>query len=400
MTYFVGNDPVDPATEEGQKALALAHRNRQRVTCGCRSPRPKMYVAAVNGKFIVKRMPSTGQEHAPGCASFLPPEELSGLAQVTGSAIREEPATGTTALRVDFPLMMTGTRGAPPEPSGKKPTEAKVTPRKLGLTALLHYLWHEAELVKWFPAMERKRWWGVVQHAVADAAQGKVAKTKSLSEILYIPEPWTLEKKDTHSEHRRRVFGALQKTFGRAPLGLLIAEYKSHEPTRFGSRFLFKHIPDAMFFADEELAAKFEKVFADNLMLADMVADSHVMIIATYSMSPKGYPVLQEIGMMLVTENWIPFEHIREVELLSELTRQRRSYLKSLRFNLDSEAPIATAVLTDLPEPVSLFVAEPTASAEIVADLHATAEDGSYAHWLWTGEEKMPGFPDQAAWRS
>ncbi|MEM8970882.1 MAG: DUF1173 family protein [Pseudomonadota bacterium] len=400
MTYFIGNDPVDPSTEAGQKALAQAHRNRQRVTCGCRSPRPKMYVAAVNGKFIVKRMPSTGEEHAPGCASFLPPEELSGLAQVQGTAIKEEPDKGTTTLKIDFPLAASGTRSAPPEPSGKKPTEAKAPQKKLRLSALLHYLWHEAELVKWFPAMEGKRWWGVVQRSVADAAAGKTAKSKNLSDILYIPEPWKVDDKENLASRRQRIFRTFSSTSGRAPFGLLVAEYKSHEPTRLGARFLFKHIPDCAFYAEKELVKRFEKVFGDHLMMADMAVGSHVVLIATFSIAKKGYPVLQEIGLMLVTKNWIPFEHERELEVITALTDQNRAFLKSLRFNLDVETPIATAVLTDLDEPVSLFVADFNDGPNEIADLQATAQDGSYSSWLWTGEENMPAFPEHRGWRS
>lgn len=393
MSYFIGNTAIDPTSETGQKALAAAHRNRERVTCGCCSPRPRMYVAAVNGRFIVKRMPSTGDEHAPGCASFLPPDELSGLSQVQGSAIKEEADTGITSLRVDFPLMMSGMRAAPPEPSQKKPTEAKVAPKKLRLTALLHYLWHEAELVKWFPAMEGKRWWGVVHRAVSDAAQGKVAKSKNLAEILYIPEPWKLDTKADHTARRERVFRSLRRPSGRAPLGILVAEYKTHEHTRLGAKFLFKQIPDCPFFADDELTTRFEKVFADQLMLADMAGDTHIMAIATFSIARKGYPVLQEIGLMLVNKTWIPFEHMREFQLLQTLTASKRAFLKSLRFNLDVDAPIASCVLTDLQNPVSLFVSDISDSAQMIADLHATAEEGAYRPWLWLGDQSMPDLP-------
>jgi len=55
-----------------------------------------MYVARLGEGFIVKRMPDTGSHHAPDCPSYEPPAELSGLGQVLGSAITEDPATGET----------------------------------------------------------------------------------------------------------------------------------------------------------------------------------------------------------------------------------------------------------------------------------------------------------------
>jgi hypothetical protein len=63
-----------------------------------------MYVAKVDDKYLIKRMPNSGSGHAPACDSYEPPPELSGLGQVIGSAIQENPDEGTTALKFDFAL--------------------------------------------------------------------------------------------------------------------------------------------------------------------------------------------------------------------------------------------------------------------------------------------------------
>ncbi len=393
MTYRVGNVPFDPATEEGQALLAKVYQERTRITCACRTPEPEMYVSCFAGRFIVKRMPGSGPDHAPGCESFLPPEELSGLSQVQGTAIKEDPLNGTTKLAVDFKLSLGSKRSAPPPPSGKKPTEAKAPPRKLSLTSLLNYLWHEADLVKWTPAMDGKRWWGPVRNALRSAASGKIAKSRALSEILYIPEVWKTERKADLAARRQVLFRSLQTGSGTAPLGILVAEYKSHEATRLGARFLFKHAPDCAFFADADLLKRFESVFADQLMLADVAGNAHVMVIATFSIAKAGYPVLQEIGMMLVTANWVPFEHMREYQLLNALAEEKRGYLKSLRFNLDAETAIASVVLTDLSRPVALFTASPSAQAGELAALHEAAGEGTYPAWLWLEEDGLPALP-------
>jgi len=47
-----------------------------------------MYIAKVGNRYIVKRMPDTGQLHSPDCDSYEPPAELSGLGEVLGSAIK------------------------------------------------------------------------------------------------------------------------------------------------------------------------------------------------------------------------------------------------------------------------------------------------------------------------
>ncbi|WP_299082871.1 DUF1173 family protein [uncultured Ruegeria sp.] len=158
----------------------------------CLSPYPEMYIAAVGGRFIVKWMPESGPTHAPDCTSYQAPEELSGLVQIQGSAITESPEDGTTTLKVGFALKKMGKSRAMPELTGNKPTKAKETPRKLTLTNLLHYLWHDADLGKWYPAMEGKRYWGIIHSTLRRTAAGKVVKGQGLARILYVPEQFKL----------------------------------------------------------------------------------------------------------------------------------------------------------------------------------------------------------------
>ena len=63
-----------------------------------------MYIAQLGEHLVLKRMPNSGKAHAPDCDSFEPPPELSGLGQVMGSAIREDPDAGLTTLKLDLNL--------------------------------------------------------------------------------------------------------------------------------------------------------------------------------------------------------------------------------------------------------------------------------------------------------
>jgi hypothetical protein len=72
-------------------ALDAAKRAGVRPICLCREPGLPMYIAPVSGRLILKRMPGSGGNHSPACDSYEPPPELSGLGQVLGSAIQENP---------------------------------------------------------------------------------------------------------------------------------------------------------------------------------------------------------------------------------------------------------------------------------------------------------------------
>ena len=401
---MLNNMPLDPESPEGQARLQSAHENRTRILCRCCKPHPEMYIAFTFGTFQVKRMPDTGGFHAPDCPSYEPPEELSGLGQVQGSAIDEDVDTGKTVLKLDFPLSVRGSGRAPVIHNAAAPTEAKDKPRKLTLTAMLHYFWHEAELVKWVPAMDGKRWWGVIQHALRMAAFDTHAKGHPILDKLFIPEPFKVETKDATTARRQRFFSQLAQSNTRSTqLGILVAEYKAHEPTRMGGKFLFKHLPGCAFFASNDFLKHFEKVFEEKLMLADMIEGGHVLAIATFHVEKAGYPMLHEMGLMLTDKNWLPIEHLRELELVSQAVQDKRRFTKALRFNLAADVPIASIALQDTTPPTAMFVANSTDEAEALAQMLSEARDACdvrgakdrpYDQWVWAGDAEMPELPE------
>ena len=141
-----------------QQLLAAAHTDRVRPLCLCRPDGVAMYVAKIGpDKYVIKRMPDSGLEHAHRCASYLPPEELSGLGQVLGSAITEEADSGLTAIKLGF-RMSKAERAAPAGAGGGGVADSVAAdPNRLTLRAVLHYLWQEADLATWTPGMDGKR---------------------------------------------------------------------------------------------------------------------------------------------------------------------------------------------------------------------------------------------------
>lgn len=394
LYLYLWQKPLNPDSATGQTCLSQAHNSGDRVECRCRVPAPPMYVAAIGGRFIVKRMPGTGPDHAVDCPSFLPPEELSGLAQIQATAIAENPDDGTTTLKIGFPLRKNSKSRIASDTTGRKPTEAKGAQRKLTITSVLHFLWQEADLSKWYPAMQGSRYWGVIHSVLYRVAVGKIVKGQDLSRILYVPEYFKVGDKAKIAARRNRFFANLRSGgHGATPLGLVIAEYKSLESTAHGARFTFKHAPDCAFFAEAELAQKFEKVFGDQLKLIEAIGSGHAVVIASFSIAAAGYPVLQKIGMMLVANNWIPFESLRELDVLKALTEQSRAFQKQMRFNLPADVPIASVVLLDTTDPVALFVADNPSDAGSLATITTAYDESRYASWCWFDDQPMAAFP-------
>jgi Protein of unknown function (DUF1173) len=187
--YEVGGQRFDFASLGFAEAIANANAAHQRPRCMCLRESHEgveMYVARLagaNGGYIVKRMPNTGSHHAPDCPSYEPPAEFSGLGQVLGSAITEDPATGETTLKLDFPLTkMPGRSQLPPVVGNSDRVAANGT--KLSLRGLLHYLWDQAELTRWQSGFVGKRSWATVRRKFVQAALHKSAQGHSLCTCL------------------------------------------------------------------------------------------------------------------------------------------------------------------------------------------------------------------------
>lgn len=392
---LLNGSPIDPLTTDGQAALAKAWDNKERLACGCCAASPAMYVANVNGTYIVKRMPSSGPDHAPGCPSWLPPEEVSGLARLQGRAIEEDDETDTTYLKFAFALTKTGKKRNAPEPGDAEASDASSPPSKLTLYGTLQYLWYEAGLANWYPKMEGKRWWGVVANALRAAAASKVVKKDELSNQLFVPDPFKPDQKEALNAARESFFSKLRPIPGKSgqKLGILIGELKDVEPSTHGARLTIKHLGKPLFM-DPDLYARFEKVFAQKRELALAYPNAQQIILATVSTAKLGYPVVHELTLMLVSSNWIPFEDMRDLDLVTHLTAHKRAFAKSLRFHEPVGAPIARAILLDTPEPVSLFASDPSDSPERVAAFHKAANEGRYEPWIWESDEGIPDLPD------
>ena len=241
-----------------QDALATAHSSRHRPLCLCRPEGLQMYVARIGSGFILKRMPDTGAAHAPDCLSYEPPAGLSGLGELKGSAIVEDPTLGTTALKLGFALTRGNGRSSMPA-NGAVTTVSRATARSSRCAACCTTSGTRPRLTRWQPGFAGRRSWAVIRKHLLQAAEGKVARGRSLQDQLYIPEPFSVERRD--DIHARRIAhwsqAAKPGQRGRLLL-LLIGEVKEITPARFGYKAVIKHLPDQAFLLDETLYRRWQ----------------------------------------------------------------------------------------------------------------------------------------------
>jgi hypothetical protein len=288
MSYKIAEKLYEPNDARLKEALAAVYGSPNRPLCMCRHPGVEMYVAKLGHQYIIKRMPHSGALHTPACDSYEPPAELSGLGEVMGGAIQTNLADGVTTLKFDFALSKNGARAAP-APSGAEHDSVKTDGKKLTLRGTLHYLLDEAGLTRWSPAMESKRSWWVVRKYLLEAAADKVAKGGSVADLLYIPESWSMDKKDEIARRRLTVFNQLAQSDGASRrLMLVVGEVKEIGDARFGKKMILKHLSDAHFMMNEDLYKRLVKRFENELSLWGGTESSHLMVIGTFGVSGAG----------------------------------------------------------------------------------------------------------------
>lgn len=389
-----GHTLADSGTPEAQRLLAATHADRIRPVCRCRPEGVAMYVAKVGpARFLVKRMPDSGPAHAHHCPSYLPPGALSGLGKVLGAAITADPANGATALRFGF--RMSTSRQAAPTGEGRGVAAGSVAeaPSRLSLRALLHYLWHEAGLATWSPRMAGKRNWRVVSWHLRSAAQGKITGHRPLLDVLFVPEPFSADRKTQIAARRLAAWAPLEQPGAGRRSMLLIGELKAVERARIGHKLVIRHLPDAPLMLDDVLLARLNRRCGADLELWRSDEDGHLIVIATFSVGRGGLATVEEISLVMTDRHWLPYESPADKVLLDTAVAQRRRFIKCLRYNLAADAPMASLVFTDTAAPTAAFLLVADTDRDAVDELaSATGTDT----WTWVLGEPMPPLPPAA----
>lgn len=387
--YEIAGCHYEAASPGFADAIARAHAMKQRPRCTCMPGGIETYIAKLNGGYVVKRMPETGNQHATACPHFETAVESSSLGSLLGTAIREDPVTGLTTLKLDFILSRSPPRLASGRTSVSSTPTARGCPR-LSLRALLLYLWEQAGLTRWQPGFAGKRSWAMVRRRLLQAADGKIVSGHPLLERLFLPEPFYVEEYEALSR-RRAAFWAMAApgSEDRCQLGLLVGELKELAPARCGFRAVVKQMPDQAFIVEERLYDRITRHLQPTLAMWNAADTVRMLVIATFRICASGVPSIVELSLVPTTSEWLPIDNAFEQQLIERLIAEGRSFLKNLRFGLRPDGAIACATLIDCTQPApELFVVVNPGQVD------APKEANSAVRWAWhVVHESMPAFP-------
>ena len=383
-----GSLVADVHAVTAQQVLSGAKATGLRPLCLCQSPGVEMYIAAAGQDLIVKRMPGTAAWHDHRCRSWMPPGELSGFGAVAERSIVDNPADGTTALRLGFSLSKAGNRSAP-EPSDSPSNTVQTDGNKLSLGAVLHYLWDEAELTSWHAAYGGHRSWAVVYRRLRAAVDGKLVRKSPLAPSVFVPEPFSADRRNEIEQRRIRAWAPARRQPGKTTKLLIgVGEIKGIEPAGHGFKVQVRHQPGHPWFLDESLYRKLTKRFATELEMWRMAEPGEVRLLAicTFSVSRAGYANVEHLSLMTTDRNWLPFTGDADRTLLSTAIDEGRSFRKVLSYN-GSAIALASLIFTDTTPAIAAFIDRPTGQAD------GDASVSGLPVWNWRTDEDMPDLP-------
>lgn len=394
-TYNFSGKLLDRDDPDFDRMVASAHGVVPRPLCMCRHQGIEMYVARAGEHYIIKRMPDTGNLHAMSCGSYEAPAELSGLREIIGAAVQTNAVDGTISLKFDFSLSKTGAARPDAHAAHDLTGHVRSDGARLTMRGALHYLWAEAGFNKWSPAMDGKRSWFVIRKYLLQASRDKLVKGHPLAGMVYIPEAFTLDKKDAIASRRHALFQQIDEAAAaKKSFMLLIGEVKELSNARYGKKIIIKHVPDCAFMLRDDLAQRVTGRFAAELELWSAMSDVHLIVMGTFSIGNHGVPSMEELTLMPTTETWIPIEDHHEKSLIDRMVHEKRRFEKGLRYNMPAGKPLACAVLADTIDPVAMYVVPANASDAHAGALDQLRKNSGLTSWCWNAAaENMPALP-------
>jgi hypothetical protein len=379
-----------------QAALASVHDGPERPRCQCVPGGVEMYVA-FHRRYVAKRMPETGSRHHPACPSYEPGPQQSGRGELARDAVLERD-DGSVELRVAFSWCRQPKRSVsvtPPRDSAQVTT----ADRCLSLRGLAHFLLERAGFNRWSPAMAGKRNQAVLHKYLHRAAEQVTVKGVALSERFYVPEPFSQATRAEVAQRRRARLRVLTpRPDGQTPLALLVGELKGTDAVPGGRRFWIRHMPDTQLFMADATWQRFAQAFAAALEApeADQVHPVRLLLVALLRSRLAYAYEIDTATLLMLSEHWIPIEGLHELALLHVLVEQQRRFIKPLRYDADSAAAFANALLLDTgAEPTPLHLLSPFMTPKERSVKERVLRDTTA--WRWSVDEAIPALPATSA---
>jgi hypothetical protein len=349
-----------------------------------------------NDSFGLARFPLTGTQHVRDCQFYSPTVQIKTSDGETISVI-DSSADGTVKVRLGIGLRKQDdqTDVAPSPERSRQSGGRRQAPIKL--LGLLQFLWTEAGLNRWWPAMEGKRDTNRVHWLIhGAAAQVKVGRIPLDSTLLLSAKHPDGKVAIANRERVAKAAAANTRLLVIAPLAKFSAE-RAGEAGRSLRIAGFHGTPFLRMTA--ELWTVSEKRYPR--AMSAWRAGRNVMAIAQIELpaNTTARADVVDVGFMHVTETWIPVDSSYEEIVANKLVEEHRAFEKPLRFDHEEDLDHPDFLLIDTVPDTAMEVFGRTDAKYLVrkaGKIERHSGNNNWWHWDAASDPEgktMPPFP-------
>ena len=389
--------------EKAQRLLAKYKSRDVQPYCECSTNKPGMYIAH-RSRYYLARNPGTGSLHSPNCPSFELDKAESGKVTYENNVIRSK-HDGTMSLKILAPLSQKSVSRAEsaesdldaktPPPEKRKPSERR---EAMSLSGLLAFLWEEAELNRWYPNFAGHRNWYIARKRLMDAAQRIVTKRLKLSDILYLPEPFNMAKKDEIEARRNEAYDRIMKnTSSSSKYMVVIGLIRILNVQSDSASIVLAHQKDTLkYWGNKHIVSKIQATPVSSIVDDE---NSGLIVYTLMVVSRDVNDVLQirDIGFLPVDMRMLPCYTKEDFRLTEKLVVEERRFIKTLRYDGSKNKVLPEHFLVDTgekPTPLAIyrtFASEAEMEERYVAQNRWKEKYGQY--WIWNIENDGETIP-------
>lgn len=305
------------------------------VTCCCYGKGKKqLMVRYLSGSdtYTLAKYPSSGSEHSLDCKFHSLDETQSGMQGYESGVVREKDGI----MHIKLSIGMKKIDEVPQD----KVTPLRLAQRagngqsKMSLVGLLHLLWSEGELNKWYPKMAGKRKGSTVSNQILKASKNIKVGRLSVDEVILVRTDD--DAKNILHSNIKNVDDSFQSK-KRLIIVTTFARYNEEKHAKNTPDLLpinnFGGMPISKM--DSDSLAKLMNSFP--IEIAGWKKGKQVVVIALIDTPTKNNKYINskvlQMGLMMVTDNWIPIDSVYEGEVADKLTKEDRAYIKPLRYD-------------------------------------------------------------------
>lgn len=386
-----------------KRVLLMCH-GKADVRCCCLGPGTKrlsIHSRASSDRFHLARFPASGPEHSEDCSYYSTDPAMSGLGNYRKGVVQELD-DGSVKVKLKVGLQQKATK-APQDAGDSLVEQKKQAPSSrsgqasMSLLGLLHYFWTEAGFNTWSPSMAGKRTLGVIHHHLLRIAKATYAgRLRLASSLLVATSTAAGGQADLNKAKAVEAMNRRRRLVVVAPL----AQYQQGMEDATRLPIMGGHGIPHLALTKEHWDTLHKRFFSE---LNGWVSGSQVVAIAQTDVPVPALGAMKadvvDLGLMLVTPEWIPVDSGYESAVVAKLVASGRRFEKPLRFDAGSDQVFPDFWLRDRSDIVPMEVwglSDPEYLARKAAKIaHYDENYGEGGWWQWDADagDSIPPFP-------